>query len=67
MKQIAITVFIMLVISMAPSLSAACTSFAESSHKTVHGTNFVYSTFLFQKFAISDLIFFIISPTKAGI
>ena len=40
MKQIAITVIIVLAISINPSLSAACTSFAVYSDKTVYGMNF---------------------------
>jgi len=56
MKQIVITVIILLAISIHPSLSGACTSFAVYSDKTLYGMNFDYSPDVLQKFTISSSI-----------
>ena len=54
MKQIAITIIIILAICINPALSGACTSFAAYSEKTLYGMNFDYSPDVAQKFTISS-------------
>jgi penicillin V acylase-like amidase (Ntn superfamily) len=54
MKQIVITIIIILATCINPALSGACTSFAVYSEKTLYGINFDYSLDVAQKFTISS-------------
>lgn len=53
MKQITLTVFALLSISIIPSLSGACTSFAVYSNQTIYGMNFDYTADVRLIFSIS--------------
>ena len=53
MRQITLTVFAVLLILTAPSLSSACTSFAVYSEQTIYGMNFDYTPNAQQIFSIS--------------
>ena len=54
MKQITVAVFAVLAISIVPSLSGACTSFAVYSEQTIYGMNFDFTSGGRQIFSISS-------------
>ncbi len=54
MRPITITVFAVLCVSLIPSLSCGCTSFAVYSEQTIYGMNFDYTSDVRLVFAVSN-------------